>query len=177
MTGGRLRCSSSESTRKTANLIQIARAYCRTIRYRRAHRMHIFASLYDVGCGRCSPVLSFFIFNPNPAFACPWLFACPSLLTSLPASSFCFLLLPLCFYFCFLLSDVGSFLLYPLPSYEYSYPTYFIMDPFIVIQPSGILVCSLCKHACLAKEVTTHLRSKHKNLGTAARSNIVQAVS
>ena len=51
------------------------------------------------------------------------------------------------------------------------------MDPFVILEPYSILLCSACQSACLPREVGTHLRSKHRGLPAAHRATIVQAVA
>ena len=50
------------------------------------------------------------------------------------------------------------------------------MEPFTILTPYGLLICTACKWACLASEVPTHLRTHHKRLPTLQRSAIAQAV-
>ena len=51
------------------------------------------------------------------------------------------------------------------------------MDPFVILEPYGILLCSACQSAYLPREVGTHLRSKHRTLPAAHRAAIVRAVA
>ncbi len=50
------------------------------------------------------------------------------------------------------------------------------MEPFIILTAYGVLVCKTCKWACVAREVTIHLRTYHKRLPAIQRSAIAQAV-
>ena len=50
------------------------------------------------------------------------------------------------------------------------------MEPFTILAPYGILVCKDCKWACLAREISTHLRTYHKRLPAPQRTAIIQAV-
>ena len=50
------------------------------------------------------------------------------------------------------------------------------MEPFTILAPYGLLICTVCKWACLASEVPTHLRTYYKRLPIPQRSAITQAV-
>jgi hypothetical protein len=50
------------------------------------------------------------------------------------------------------------------------------MEPFIILTPYSILVCTACKWACVAREIPTHLRTYHKRLPAPQRLAITQAV-
>ena len=51
------------------------------------------------------------------------------------------------------------------------------MDPFTILESYGLLLCTECQLACLAREAATHLRSKHRGLSAACRATIVRAVA
>lgn len=47
-----------------------------------------------------------------------------------------------------------------------------IMDPFDYLERYRVVVCKKCKFACVANEVTTHLRTRHKDITPTERSRI-----
>lgn len=51
------------------------------------------------------------------------------------------------------------------------------MEPFSILEPYGVLLCTGCRSACLPREVITHLRSKHRHLPVGRRAAIVRAVA
>ena len=50
------------------------------------------------------------------------------------------------------------------------------LGPFAVLTSFNLLVCTLCRHACLVDEVAIHLQAKHRDLPVARRGDIVRAI-
>jgi hypothetical protein len=50
------------------------------------------------------------------------------------------------------------------------------IGPFTILEEYRLLVCKVCRHACLANEVITHLRSKHRTIPAPRRREIVDNV-
>lgn len=50
------------------------------------------------------------------------------------------------------------------------------MDPFVHLPANRVVICSVCRFACVANEVATHLRTRHRDISPAKRQNIVEAV-
>jgi hypothetical protein len=48
------------------------------------------------------------------------------------------------------------------------------MEPFTIIEPYKILVCTSCCYGCPLHEIQTHLRNKHRNLSPTQRNAIVR---
>ncbi|KAK4158655.1 hypothetical protein QBC43DRAFT_249019, partial [Cladorrhinum sp. PSN259] len=48
------------------------------------------------------------------------------------------------------------------------------MEPFTVLEPYKVLVCTTCRHACTVEEINTHLRTKHRYFSVAERNAIVR---
>lgn len=51
------------------------------------------------------------------------------------------------------------------------------MDPFVHLPEYRLVVCTTCQFACVAGEVTTHLRTRHVTISPARRRQIAEAVS
>ena len=49
------------------------------------------------------------------------------------------------------------------------------MEPFTVLEPYKVLVCTPCRHGCTVEEINTHLRSKHRYFSISERNAIVRA--
>ena len=50
------------------------------------------------------------------------------------------------------------------------------MEPFVYIDDYLLLVCTECQFACLGDEITTHLRTRHRDIGPEQRQQITKAV-
>ena len=50
------------------------------------------------------------------------------------------------------------------------------MEPFKVLEPYRLIVCTACRHTCLPAEVATHLQTQHRSYSPARRREIAQAV-
>ncbi|KAK1837729.1 hypothetical protein CCHR01_19649 [Colletotrichum chrysophilum] len=50
------------------------------------------------------------------------------------------------------------------------------MEPFVHNTQYSILICTLCKYAVLANEVTAHLRNHHRSITAKARSKVAGLV-
>jgi hypothetical protein len=46
--------------------------------------------------------------------------------------------------------------------------------PFMLLSEYRILVCQKCQHACLAREVPTHLAKKHPGIDLGTRCRLVE---
>ena len=46
--------------------------------------------------------------------------------------------------------------------------------PFMLLSEYRILVCQKCQHACLAREVATHLAKKYPEINPGARRGLVE---
>lgn len=53
-------------------------------------------------------------------------------------------------------------------------PTAPSLEPLAYLQQFRLLVCKECRFACLAKEVATHLQTRHKSLSPAVRRRIAE---
>ncbi|KAK2758592.1 hypothetical protein CKAH01_05640 [Colletotrichum kahawae] len=50
------------------------------------------------------------------------------------------------------------------------------MEPFVHDTQYSILICTLCKYAVIANEVTAHLRNHHRSITAKARSKVARLV-
>jgi len=50
------------------------------------------------------------------------------------------------------------------------------IKPFVVLEEYRLLVCTVCRYACLTNEVITHLRSKHRTIPAPKRRELVDKV-
>jgi hypothetical protein len=48
--------------------------------------------------------------------------------------------------------------------------------PFMLLSEYRILVCQKCQHACLAREVTSHLAKKHPEIDPGTRRRLVEDI-
>ncbi|KAL2104719.1 hypothetical protein VUR80DRAFT_9775 [Thermomyces stellatus] len=54
-------------------------------------------------------------------------------------------------------------------------PTASSLEPLAYLQQFRLVVCKECRFACVADEVATHLRTRHKDLSPAVRRRIAEA--
>jgi hypothetical protein len=50
------------------------------------------------------------------------------------------------------------------------------LNPFIYFKSYRVLVCQTCHYGCVADEVPTHLRSRHKSMTPAARRQLAEII-
>jgi hypothetical protein len=50
------------------------------------------------------------------------------------------------------------------------------IEPFAILEEYRLLICKVCRHACLANEVATHLRSRHQTIPASQHRELVNRV-
>lgn len=50
------------------------------------------------------------------------------------------------------------------------------MFPFVYVSTYRVVICAICRFACVANEVGTHLRTRHRDISTIERQIIIKAV-